>query len=154
LLLLMPSLLGVPAGLPVRLTAILVSAGLALITLHLVENPGRFSPALRRSAKASIAVAGVASGVTACACVLLLMVAPVPVGHGKAAPKANIVALPPTAVPTLSQQEAAVRQGFAQARDAVAASADLRAVPSNLDPSLAKAPADKAAVFVNGCTRS
>ena len=39
-------------------------------------------------------------------------------------------------------------------RDAVAASAGLRAVPSNLDPPLAKAPADKAAVFVNGCVRS
>ncbi|MCV7103125.1 SGNH hydrolase domain-containing protein, partial [Mycobacterium palustre] len=30
----------------------------------------------------------------------------------------------------------------------------LRAVPSNLDPPLADAPADKAAVFVNGCVRS
>jgi SGNH domain (fused to AT3 domains) len=47
-----------------------------------------------------------------------------------------------------------VRQAFAQVRDAVAASAGLRAVPSNLDPPLAKAPADKAAVFVNGCVRS
>jgi peptidoglycan/LPS O-acetylase OafA/YrhL len=153
-LLLMPPLLGVPAGLPGRLTAIVVSAGLAVITLHLVENPGRFAAALRRSAKASLVVAGAASAVTACACLLLLTVIPVPVGHGVAAPKANIVALPPTAVPDLSPQEAAVRQAFAQARDAVAASADLRAVPSNLDPSLANAPADKAAVFVNGCTRS
>jgi peptidoglycan/LPS O-acetylase OafA/YrhL len=153
-LLLMPPLLGVPAGLPGRLTATVVSAGLAVITLHLVENPGRFAAALRRSAKASLVVAGVASAVTACACLLLLTVIPVPVGHGRAAPKANIVALPPTAAADLSPQEAAVRQAFAQARDAVAASADLRAVPSNLDPSLADAPADKAAVFVNGCTRS
>ncbi|GAB4715774.1 hypothetical protein MOKP125_04320 [Mycobacterium avium subsp. hominissuis] len=30
----------------------------------------------------------------------------------------------------------------------------MRAVPSNLDPPLAQAPADKAAVFVNGCVRS
>jgi peptidoglycan/LPS O-acetylase OafA/YrhL len=153
-LLLMPPLLGVPAGLLARLTAAVVSAGLAVITLHLVENPGRFAVGLRRSAKASLVVAGVASGVTAGACLLLLTVIPVPVGHGRAAPKANIVALPPTAVPDVSPQEAAVRQAFAQARDAVAASADLRAVPSNLDPSLANAPADKAAVFVNGCTRS
>jgi peptidoglycan/LPS O-acetylase OafA/YrhL len=153
-LLLMPPLLGVPAGLPVRLTAIVVSAGLAVITLHLVENPGRFAAGLRRSAKASLAVAGAASAVTAGACLLLLTVIPVPAGHGRAAPKANIVALPPTAAPDLSPQEAAVRQAFAQARDAVAASADLRAIPSNLEPSLANAPADKAAVFVNGCTRS
>jgi peptidoglycan/LPS O-acetylase OafA/YrhL len=153
-LLLMPPLLGVPAGLPGRLAATVVSAGLAVITLHLVENPGRFAAALRRSAKASLVVAGAASAVTACACLLLLTVIPVPVGHGRAAPKANIVALPPTRAPDISPQEAAVRQAFAQARDAVAASADLRAVPSNLDPSLANAPADKAAVFVNGCTRS
>ncbi|OMC42377.1 acyltransferase family protein [Mycobacterium sp. IS-1264] len=153
-LLLMPPLLGMPAGLPARLSATFVSAGLAVITLHLVENPGRFAAALRRSARTSLLVAGGASAVTACACLLLLNVIPVPVGHGTAAPKANIVALPPAPAPDVSPQEAAVRQAFAQARDAVAASADLRAVPSNLDPSLADAPADKAAVFVNGCTRS
>jgi peptidoglycan/LPS O-acetylase OafA/YrhL len=153
-LLLMPPLLGMPAGLRGRLAATVVSAGLAVITLHLVENPGRFAAALRRSAKASLVVAGVASAVTACLCLLLLTVIPVPVGHGRAAPKANIVAPPATAIPDVSPPDAAVRQAFAQARDAVGASADLRAVPSNLDPSLADAPADKAAVFVNGCTRS
>jgi peptidoglycan/LPS O-acetylase OafA/YrhL len=153
-LLLMPPLLGVPAGLAGRLAAILVSAGLAVITLHLVENPGRFAGTLRRSVKASLAVAAGATAAAACACVLLLNVIPVPVGHGTAVPTANIVALPPASLPAVSPQEAAVRQTFAQVRDAVAASAGLRAVPSNLDPSLAQAPADKAAVFVNGCVRS
>ncbi|MGO9929122.1 MAG: acyltransferase family protein [Mycobacterium sp.] len=159
-LLLMPPLLGLQAGLPGRLAATLVSAGLAVITLHLVENPGRFAARLRQSTKASLALAGAASAATACACVLLLNVVAAPVGHGAAAPKANVVALPPMAAfpgpagPGASPQEAAVRQGFAQVRDAVAASAGLRAVPSNLDPPLAKAPADKAAVFVNGCVRS
>jgi hypothetical protein len=79
------------------------------------------------------------------------------VGHGTAAPKANLVALPPTAGafgPAAAPQEAAVQGAFAQARNAVAASAGLQAVPSNLDPSLADAPGDKAAVFVNGCVRS
>ena len=153
-LLLMPALLGEPAGLPARLTATAVSAGLAIITLHLVENPGRFAAALRRSAKASLAVAGAASAAAACACMLLLNVVPVPLGHGAAAPRANIVAVPPSAVPTVSAQEAEVRQTFAQARAVVAASANLKAVPANLDPPLAKAAADKAAVFVNGCVRS
>jgi peptidoglycan/LPS O-acetylase OafA/YrhL len=153
-LLLMPPLLGVPAGLAGRLAAILVSAGLAVITLHLVENPGRFAGTLRRSVKASLAVAAGATAAAACACVLLLNVIPVPVGHGTAVPTANIVALPPASLPAVSPQEAAVRQTFAQVRDAVAASAGLGAVPSNLDPSLAQAPADKAAVFVNGCVRS
>ncbi|CQD10351.1 acyltransferase domain-containing protein [Mycobacterium europaeum] len=153
-LLLMPALLGQPAGLPARLTATAVSAGLAIITLHLVENPGRFAAALRQSAKASLAVAGAASAVAACACMLLLNVVPVPVGHGAAAPRANIVAAPPSAVATVSAQEAAMRQAVAQVRAAVAASANLKAVPVNLDPPLAKAPADKSAVFVNGCVRS
>ncbi len=153
-LLLMPASLGEPAGLPARLTATAVSAGLAVITLHLVENPGRFAAALRRSAKASLAVAGAASAAAACACVLLLNLVPVPVGHGVAAPRANIVAVPPSAIPAISPQEAMVRQTFVQARAAVAAAAGLRAVPSNLDPPLAEAPADKAAVFVNGCVRS
>ena len=153
-LLLMPQLLGEPAGLPARLTATAVSAGLAVITLHLVEDPGRFAAALRRSVKASLAVAGAASAAAACACVLLLTLTPVPAGHGLAAPKANIVAVSPTNVPAVSPREAAVRQAFAQVRDAVAASAAVRAVPSNLDPPLARAPADKAAVFVNGCVRS
>jgi peptidoglycan/LPS O-acetylase OafA/YrhL len=157
-LLLMPRLLGEPAGLPARLAATAVSAGLAVITFHLVENPGRFAAALRRSAKASLAVAGIASAATASACVLLLTVIPVPVGHGPAASSANFAALPSAAPAASSQaadpQGAAVQQAFAQVRDAVAAAAGLLAVPSNLDPPLAQAPADKAAVFVNGCVRS
>ena len=161
-LLLMPLLLGEPAGLPGRLAATLVSAGLAVITMHLVENPGRFAAALRRSARTSLVVAGAASGVAACACVVLLTVVPVPTGRGAAAPRAKIDALAPTTVrtadpPVISPPEAhdvRVQNAFAQVRAAVAAGAGIRAVPSNLDPSLAAAPADKAAVFVNGCVRS
>ncbi|MDT5146093.1 MAG: hypothetical protein QOC58_738, partial [Mycobacterium sp.] len=152
-LLLMPSLLGLPAGLPGRLAMVLVSAGLAVMTLHLVENPGRFAAGLRRSAKASFAVAAAASAAAACACLLLLNVIPAPAGHGAAAPRANIGALPPTNDAATPPEEA-VRQAFAQAREAVTTAADLQAVPSNLDPSLAAAPADKPAVFVNGCVRS
>ena len=153
-LLLMPALLGEPAGLPARLAATAVSAGLAVLTLHLVENPGRFAAALRQSAKASLAVAGAASAAAACACALLLNVVPVPVGHGAAAARAKIIAEPTAVAPDLGPQESAVRQAFTQARTAVTASAGLRAVPSNLEPPLTGAPADKAAVFVNGCVRS
>jgi len=163
-LLLMPPLLGEPAGLLSGLAATAVSAGLALITMHLVENPGRFTAALRRSAKASLALAGAASAVAACACLLLLTVTPAPVGHGTAAPAASIVALPSSAFPTGKPHEAeppaidprdtAVESVFAQARDAIAAAAGVRVVPSNLNPSLERAPDDKAAVFVNGCVRS
>lgn len=153
-LLLLPPLLGDPGGLPGRLAATTVSAGLAVITMHAVENPGRFAAALRRSAKASLVVAGAASGVAACACAVLLTAVPAPVGHGAAAPQARIVALPPAPDPQVSPQEAAVRQAFTQARDMLALSAGQHAVPSNLNPPLAAAPADKAPVFVNGCMRS
>ena len=154
-LLLMPPLLGMPAGLPARLTATVVSAGLAVITLHLVENPGRFAAALRRSAKASLAGGGrrqrrhsVRVPAAADARYRCRWVTERPPRR----PTSSRCPRRPS--PTVSPQEAAVRHAFAQARDAVAASADLRAVPSNLDPSLASAPADKAAVFVNGCMRS
>ncbi|ODQ97799.1 acyltransferase [Mycobacterium intermedium] len=154
-LLLMPPLIGDPGGLPGRLAATTVSAGLAVITMYVVENPGRFAAALRQSATASLAMAGAVTGVAACACAVLLTAVPAPVGHGAAAPEARILALPPTPdAEAVSPQEAAVRQAFAQVRDALAAAATLRAVPSNLNPPLASAPGDKAPVFVNGCLRS
>jgi peptidoglycan/LPS O-acetylase OafA/YrhL len=166
-LLLMPSLLGEPAGLPARLAGTAISAGLAVITVHLVENRGRFAATLRRSAKASLAVAGAASAAAACACAVLLNVVGVPVGHGAAAAPARIVASPqasalganqytviPQQLSLISPQEALVRDAFTQARSAIAAATGLRAVPSNLNPSLADAPDDKAAVFVNGCVRT
>ncbi|MBW0017074.1 MAG: acyltransferase [Mycobacterium sp.] len=154
-LMLLPPMLGDPGGLPGRLAATVVSAGLAVVTMHLVENPGRFAAALRQSATASLGAAGAATAVAACACAVLLTVVPAPVGHGPATPSAKIVALPtPVGPAPVSPQEAQVRNAFAQVRDAVAASASLRAVPSNLNPALAAAPADKAAVFVNGCVRS
>ncbi|OBJ53939.1 acyltransferase family protein [Mycobacterium asiaticum] len=153
-LLLLPPLLGDPGGLPGRLAATTVSAGLAVITMHAVENPGRFAAALRKSARTSLAVAGAATGVATCACAVLLTAIPAPVGHGAAAPQANIIALPPAPGPQVGPREAAVAQAFAQVREALATSAALRAVPANLDPSLAAAAADKAPVFVNGCMRS
>lgn len=153
-LLLLPPLLGDPGGLPGRLAATTVSAGLAVTTMHAVENPGRFAAALRRSAKTSLAVAGAATGVAACACAVLLTAIPAPVGHGAAAPQANIVPLPPVPGPQVGPREAAVAQAFAQVREALAASAARREVPANLNPSLAAAAGDKAPVFVNGCMRS
>ncbi|OBK10645.1 acyltransferase family protein [Mycobacterium asiaticum] len=153
-LLLLPAMLGDPGGLPGRLAATTVSAGLAVITMHAVENPGRFAAALRRSARTSLAVAGAATGVAACACAVLLTAVPAPVGHGAAAPQARIMPLPPAPDPQVGPREAAVRQAFAQVREALAAAVGQRAVPSNLNPSLAAAPGDKAPVFVNGCMRS
>jgi peptidoglycan/LPS O-acetylase OafA/YrhL len=152
-LLLLPHLLGHRAGLADRLAGVIVSAGLAAITLHLVENPVRFAGPLRRSAAGSLALGGAATAVAACVGMVLLVVVPVPAGHGVAAAAPKISAAPP---PTRAADpyDAAVRQAFASAQAAVAAAADLTAVPSNLNPPLADAAADKAAVFVNGCVRS
>jgi SGNH domain (fused to AT3 domains) len=50
--------------------------------------------------------------------------------------------------------DAAVRQAFAQVQAAVAAAADLKAVPSNLDPPLADAAAELKAIYRYGCLRS
>ena len=82
----------------------------------------------------------------------LLVLRPAPVGHGAAAAAVTITAPPPAAAP-LDRYDAAVR-AFAQVQAAVAASAGLQAVPSNLSPAVGDAAADKPAVFVNGCVRS
>ncbi len=115
LLLSLPQLLGDPAG-------------LAVVTFHLVENPGRFAAALRRSAKANLVVAGVASAVTASACMLLTVI-PVPVGQGPAASKATILALPSASPHATDAHKAVVQQAFAQVRTAVAAGVGRRATP-------------------------
>ncbi|WP_244975015.1 acyltransferase family protein [Mycobacterium heckeshornense] len=153
-LLLMPPLLGPSAGWAGRLAAVIVSAGLAVLTLHLVENPGRFAAPVRRSAGRSLALGGAATAVAVCAGVLLLVLVPVPVGRGVAAAAPKISVTPPRSASPVDPRDAAIRQGFAQAQAAVAASADLKAVPSNLTPPLAEAAADKPVVFVNGCVRS
>jgi peptidoglycan/LPS O-acetylase OafA/YrhL len=151
-LLLMPQVFGHRAGLADRLAASIISAGLALITLHLIENPARFARPLRQSAAASLLLGGVVTAVTVCVTAALLTVVPAPIGRGAAASAPKISVASPTRA--ANPDNAAVEQGFAQVQAAVAASADLKAVPSNLTPPLADAAADKAAVFVNGCVRS
>jgi peptidoglycan/LPS O-acetylase OafA/YrhL len=152
-LLLMPYVLGHRAGLADRVAASIISAGLAVITLHLVENPARFAGRIRRSPGRSLALGGAVTAGAVCVGVTLLMVLPVPVGRGAAAAPPKIsVAPPPNRV--ADPHDAAVEQAFAQGQAAVAASANLTAVPSNLTPPLADAAGDKPAVFLNGCVRS
>ncbi len=153
-LLLLPPLLGHSTGLAGRLAAVIVSAGLAVITVHLVENPGRFAEPLRQSAGRSLALGAAATAVAAGAGLVLLLVLPVPVGHGVAAAAPTIRALPPQPSAPVDPAEAAVGSGIAQVQAAVAASTAVAAVPSNLDPPLTEAPADKPKVFLNGCVRS
>ncbi|MGE5697144.1 MAG: acyltransferase family protein [Candidatus Sericytochromatia bacterium] len=154
-LLLAPALVGHPLDIAERLIAVAVSGGLAVLTLRLIENPARFAMPLRLSAGRSLALGGAVTAVAVCADLLLLTARPVPVGHGAAASTVTIAA-PASMAPSASvdAHDATVQQLTAQVQAAVAASAGLHDVPSNLSPPLAEAAGDKPSVFLNGCVRS
>ena len=152
-LLLAPPLLGHPLGLAGKLATVLVSGGLAVLTLHLLENPLRFAPAVRRSPLASLALGGVATVVAVCVGVGLLVVVPTPVGRGAPAAALTVTAAPPTGH-NIDAYDTAVRHAVAQVQAAVAAAADLKAVPSNLNPPLADAAAELMTLRNAGCMRA
>jgi peptidoglycan/LPS O-acetylase OafA/YrhL len=152
-LVLAPALLGHPLGLPARLAAALLSAGLAVLTLRFLENPLRFADPIRRSAWASLGLGGAATAIAVCVGVVLLDVVPIPVGHGAPGTPLTVTATPPPPGAPPEAYDAEVRQAFAQVQAAVAASADLQAVPANLDPPLADTSAERAAYSFDGCVR-
>lgn len=154
LLILAPALVGHELGLSGRLGAVAVAAGLAILTLNLVENPVRFAASLRRSSVRSLALGGAVTAVAVATCLALLMVRPVPVGHGQEAAALTVTAPTQVAAPTADPHDVAVQDLTAQVQAAVTASAGLGPVPSNLAPPLADAPASKPEVFLNGCVRS
>ncbi len=148
-LLFIPIFVAQPLLLAVAL--ILISGVLAWLTLRVIENPFRFAPSLRRSPARSLALGGAATTAAACVCVVLLVLFPTPVGRGPAAPTFAVAMGP---VPTGGNPEsyaAAVRDGLAQVQAAVAASADLNSVPSNLQPPLADAQTETAANHSKNC---
>ncbi|TVS85363.1 acyltransferase family protein [Mycobacterium helveticum] len=147
-------LLGHPLGPAGRLAAVLVSGGLAVLTLRFIENPLRFAAPIRRSALASLALGGAATAMAVAVGVALLVSIPVPVGRGPAGTALSITVTPPPAGSTISAYDAAVQQAFAQVQAAVIASAQLKAVPSNLNPPLTGAAAEFKAEFHNGCLRN
>jgi peptidoglycan/LPS O-acetylase OafA/YrhL len=153
-LVLAPALLGHSLGLAGRLAAALVSGGLAVLTLRFIENPLRFAAPIRRSALGSLVLGGVATAVAVCVGVVLLLVVPTPVGRGAPAAALTVTAAPAPTDDNIDAYDAAVRQAFAQVQAAVAASAKLKAVPSNLDPPLADAAAELKAMYLHGCLRN
>ncbi|WP_430333862.1 acyltransferase family protein [Rhodococcus sp. ACT016] len=154
LLILAPALVGHDLGLSARLVTVAVSVGLAVLTLRLVENPVRFAAGLRDSATRSLALGGAVTAGAVCACLVLLLVRPVPIGHGVAAAALTVTAPTEPAPPAADPHDVAVQELTAQVQAAVAASAGLGAVPSNLSPPLADASASVPEVFVDGCVRS
>jgi peptidoglycan/LPS O-acetylase OafA/YrhL len=153
-LLLAPPLLGHSLGLTGRLAAALVSAGLAVLTLHFIENPLRFAASMRRSAARSLALGGVATAAAVCVGVALVVVVPAPVGRGAPAAALAVTAAPSPTSDNIRLDDAAVQQVFTQVHAAVAASAEIKAVPSNLDPPLTDAAAEQKAMLVDGCMRN
>ncbi|MCV7122511.1 acyltransferase family protein [Mycobacterium lacus] len=158
-LVLAPALLGHPLGFVGRLVAVLFSGGLAVLTLRFIENPVRFAARVRRSAVASLAVGGVATSMAVCVGVALLVWASslpvtIPVGRGAPAAALTITAAPRPTGDNAQAYDAAVQYVFAQVQDAVAASAELKAVPSNLNPPVADAAAELPAMLFNGCLRT
>ncbi|OBB57632.1 acyltransferase [Mycobacterium sp. 852013-51886_SCH5428379] len=146
-----PVVLGTDLGLASRLALVVISLGLAILTLHLVENPARFAAALRGSALRSLAVGGVATATAVCAAIVLLTVRPVPTGDGTPAVPVALTAPSVAATPQdVTPPPAPTARD--QVRAAVAAAAALRAVPANLDPSLGGV--GKPEIFLNGCVLS
>ena len=133
--------------------AVLISGGLAVLTLRLVENPLRFAAPLRSSALRSLALGGAATAVAVCVGAALLAWVPMPVGRGAPAAALTITAAAPPPDSTIDAYDATVQHAFAQVRAAVAASANLKAVPSNLNPSLGDAAAEDQLRYFNGCVR-
>nr|WP_156766359.1 acyltransferase family protein [Mycobacterium sp. E2327] len=153
-----PLLLVAPASatghsLPLALTAVLLSLGLAVLTVRFIENPLRFAAPLRRSANRSLALGGAATALAVCVGVTLLVWMPVPVGRGPAAPTLSITAAPPPTGSAIDAYDAAVQHAFAQVQGAVAASVELKAVPSNLNPPLASVARELRTIFLGGCMR-
>ena len=122
-----------------------------MLTLRFIENPLRFAPFVRRSANRSLALGGAATAIAVCVGVVLH--APDPVGRGAAATALTVTASPPPAGSDMTAYDAVVQHAFAQVQAAVAASAELKAVPSNLEPPLADAAAERTARCFKGCLR-
>ena len=153
-LVLAPLVIGHPLGLAARLAAALISGGLAVLTLRFIENPLRFAAPVRRSPGRSLALGGAATAVAVGVGLALLVVVPTPVGRGAPAAALDVTAAPVPPGSTMGAYDAAVQHAFAQVQAAVAASTDLKAVPSNLNPPLADAAAEHNDLFRSGCMRS
>lgn len=153
-LVLMPALLGQPSNLALRVAAMVLSAGLAILTLRYVENPLRFSDRIRRSPRNSLVLGGAATAAAISVGVVALVAAPIPIGPGPAAPPLTITAKPtPPGLP-METYDKAVQNVFTQVNSAVTAALDMTSVPSNLTPPLDGTAAEVKAIIAGGCLRS
>lgn len=152
-----PLLLGHHLGLAGGLVAALVSLGLAVLTLRLIENPLRFAPSLRRSPLRSLALGGAVTAVAVSVCVALMVFVPNPgSGRGEPAGALTVTAVdrPPFTGGSMNAYDASVQQDFEQVQAAVAASLAPGPVPSNLNPPLTVASSQLRDLLSGGCMRN
>ncbi|WP_431230970.1 acyltransferase family protein [Mycolicibacterium psychrotolerans] len=148
-----PLIIGHPLGLVARITAALLSAGLAWLTLRFIENPLRFSPKIRNSSWRSLGLGATATAIAVCVGMALLHVVPTSAGHGAPAKLLTISTPPVPAGSSANDYDAAIDQAIAQVQAALIASAEITSVPSNLVPPLADAAAEDEQVHLDGCMR-
>lgn len=153
-LIFVPVLLDRPVNLADRLAAVALSGGMAMLTLHFLENPLRYANALRRSPTRSLAVGALATGLAVCIGVAVLVVVPTPAGRSRAGKELSFTAEPRFRGGTAEQYERVIARLLAEAQDAVGASADSPDVPSNLHPALAEAPGEVDRIYFGGCLRN
>ncbi|AQA05207.1 acyltransferase [Mycobacterium sp. MS1601] len=154
ILILTPLLVGHPLNLPSRCAAAVLSLALAALTLHYVENPLRFAPTIRDSGWCSLGLGAVSTAAAVGVGAALLVVTPTPVGRGAPITPVTLTAAPVQSGSDLAAYDAAVQQAFAEMQAAVATSAGLQTVPSNLQPTLEDAPEQKSVMAFNGCVAS
>lgn len=152
-LVLTPPLLGHQVGLGVKLIAVLVSLGLAVLSLRFVENPLRFAERVRTSPAVSLGLGGVATAVAVCVGLVVYLAVPTPVGKGPAIQPVVLSVQPVSPGSPVAAYDAAVEELFGQVQDAVEASVDLQAVPSNLTPPLTSGPTEQLGILSGGCLR-
>ncbi|CAN5254833.1 SGNH hydrolase domain-containing protein [soil metagenome] len=132
--------------------AILLSVGLAALTHRFIENPLRFAPSIRNSPHRSLAVGGVAT--TIAVTVGLALHVPDPVGRGVPVAPVRVTAAPVATGSPMSDYDDAVLHTFGEVQAALAASANLTAVPSNLAPPLGETASRGSDSDADGCLRS
>ncbi|GAA4592006.1 peptidoglycan/LPS O-acetylase OafA/YrhL [Actinoplanes octamycinicus] len=136
-LLIAPAALGVEPSVPLGLLLSAAALGLAWVTYHLVENPVRHHPRLRlRPVRALGLGAGLSAAVAATAVTIALLPHPVPAG---------------ATIRDLRAAAAHAADPYAVITRAVRAGRQVRELPGNLAPALARVNADKARVWADHC---
>jgi peptidoglycan/LPS O-acetylase OafA/YrhL len=154
ILVLVPLAVGHALSLAANLGLVLVAIGLSAVTVVIVEAPIRFAPQLAPTRRA-LSLGAVLIAVAVVATIAL----PVPAVTGRGV----AVALPAGRAPVAAAHAthdpvdpltAALASATAPVTAAVAASVGVQAVPANLDPTLARAHANAARPFIDGCLAS